>query len=61
MIGWLMLWLCIIVAFGVGAIVCGILERSPWGEQDDNGWRRVPPPPPKPPTPTSNLKSLPKP
>jgi hypothetical protein len=42
--GWLMLWLCIIVAFGVGAIVCGILERSPWGEQDDNGWRRVPRP-----------------
>lgn len=44
MIGWLMLWLGICAAFAVGAIVVGILERSPLADEDEHGWRRVPKP-----------------
>lgn len=44
MIGYLMLWGCICLVFAIGAIVVGILERSPIGDEDERGWRRVPPP-----------------
>ena len=34
----------IVVIMGFGVVVSGILDRAPWGEQDVDGWRRVPPP-----------------
>jgi hypothetical protein len=29
---------------GFGLVLSGILDRAPWGDEDDDGWRRVPPP-----------------
>jgi hypothetical protein len=34
----------IVVMLGFGVVVSGILDRAPFGREDVDGWRRVPPP-----------------